>query len=145
MYDMKMNMPIANMGMGTGMGMGMGVTMPSMFPASPASMSVGDGASVAGSTMGGVGWGSASVYGAASTGTGRSRRSSGGKLIDNASTMGNKSTTGGLNRPSRPRTCTSPSATAGMNPAAASASRTAVTAANSNSHSAAPTSWRRPS
>ena len=144
MYGMNMNMPMANMGMGTGMGMGMGVTMPSMFPASPASMYVGDGASVAGSTMGGVGWGSASVYGAAFTGTGRSRRSSGGKLLDTASTMGNKST-GGLNRPTRPRTCTSPSATAGMNPAAASATRTAVTAANSNSHSAAPTSWRRPS
>ena len=54
MYGMNMDMPMANMGMGTGMGMGMGVTMPFMFPASPASMYVDDGASVAGSTMGGV-------------------------------------------------------------------------------------------
>ena len=47
-YGINMNMLMANMGMGTGMVMvmGMGVTMPSMY--------VGDGASVVGSTMGGV-------------------------------------------------------------------------------------------
>ena len=66
-YSINMNMPTANMGMGAGMG----ATMPSMFPSSPASMYVGDGASVVDSTTGGVGWGSASVYGAAFTGTGR--------------------------------------------------------------------------
>ena len=80
-----MNMPMANMGMGAGMGMGMGVTMPSIFPASPASMYVGDGASVVDSTTGGVGWGSASMYGAAFTGTGRSRWSNG--LLDTALTI----------------------------------------------------------
>ena len=64
-YGINMSTPTANMGMG------MGATMPSIFPASPASMYVGDGASVVDSTTGGVGWGSASVYGAAFTGTGR--------------------------------------------------------------------------
>ena len=115
--------------------MGMGVTMPSIFPALPASMYVGDGASVVDSTTGGVGWGSASVYGAAFTGTGRSRWSNG--LLGTTLTIEHWW--------NRPHTRTSLSATAGMNPAAASTTRTAVTAATSNSHGAAPTSWRRPS
>ena len=87
-YGINMNMLMANMGMGTGMVMvmGMGVTMPSMY--------VGDGASVVGSTMGGVGWGSASVCGATFTGTGPSRRSNGGKLLDPTSTVSNKCTLG---------------------------------------------------
>lgn len=144
-YGMNMNMP---MGMGMGMpmmGMGMGMTMPSMFPAPPASMyaGAGDDASVVGST-GGAGWGSASVYGASFTGPGRpqgNRRSLGGNsLLDTGSTLGNKST-GGLNRPARPRTRTTPSAGAGANPIAAHAARMAA----ANSHSVAPTSWRRPS